>query len=625
MTFKQLFSIGAIAAFTLVVGCDGKAGNVDGTKDATFELEKSSLDFTAAGGDASVAYTITNPVQGGVVLTNCEASWIKNLSTATYGSITFTVAPNYTDKVREATIFVIYTGLEGAHPINISQEASTEAAFSYKLVYNAPREFTIAVTPADKETAYICDIYSEAYINSFNLGSDAALYAYHLKALTYEAERSGQSLMNYLRNVTYTGKVDEITFTELNPDTRYVVFSYHIDLTNAQSIGDIYREVITSAKPDQLDVELDMKLNVANTAIEQVITSSDENVYYRTGLWKVREFYSYYGANAKMEEVFPADWNQTVLTQQSFGKSVEQILEEFCYKGSQSINNPGLAEYTEYVFFLFAVDASTGFVASDPVIKTASTTSVIDSGVVITITVEDIFATTANVYWQADSKTATFRRGVLTKSEFDALGANDAERFETIKASDSYNFYEATFKTYMNLYNLTPSTTYVAFAYGVDGETPNTRIYAKEFTTLSNTPGKSNLQLSWSTHYNLAEVAAVDEAHWGDYASYSNSALVPVTISGVTEGDNVYIMLTTFPIDYYNGDGQWLRDVVNETYKVNCYSNYNLILEYEREYSIIAVAQDADGNYGQLFKRGEIYLYESDAADMSSYVYVENK
>ena len=629
MTFNRLFTCVAIATLALLVGCDDKVDDTTNSGDATFSLDKTEFSFPAAGGDATVEYTITNPVQGGVVLTNCEAGWIKNLSTATYGSIKFDVAPNYTDKMRETTIDVTYTGANDSYHIKVTQEASTETLFSYKVVYKAPRELTIKITPADKVMAYVCGIRTEEYINSFKLQSDVALFNDHIQTLNDEAQRKGQSLMNYLQNVSYTGVAEEVLFDELIPATSYVAFSYHIDLTNAQIIGDIYREVIRSGEPEKVDVELGMTLEVKNNTINQIITSSDEEAYYHTSYWKVDDFYSYYAylGDPKMEEVFPAKWNETVVTQLSFGKSVKEILDELCHRGSKSIENSGLANYTDYAFFLFAVDPVTGFVASEPIIQQATTTSAVDSGVVIEITVEDIFATTANVYWTADTEGATFARGFLTKNEYNTLGSNDEERFATFRQqSDKYSFYVATTATDMNLYNLTPNTTYVAFAYGVDGETPNTRIFTKEFTTLSGVAGQSNINMSWSEHYNAAEVAALDVEHWGDYATKADHAIIPMTISGVTTGDDVYIMLSTFSIDYYGqDDSQWLRDLVsNEANKVDCYAHYNIVAKYEYEYVLVAVAKDANGNYGQLLKK-EIYLYESDSATADSYVYVENE
>jgi hypothetical protein len=128
----------------------------------------------------------------------------------------------------------------------------------------------------------------------------------------------------------------------------------------------------------------------------------------------------------------------------------------------------------------------------------------------------------------------------------------------------------------------------------------------------------------WDTHYNMAAVAEVDAEHWGDYAAYDMYTLVPMSISGVTTTDEVFMMVTTMPLDYYNNEAEWLRDVAQERNKVNCYSNYNYVVEYEKEYTVVAVAKDKNGNFGRLFIE-EMYLYRSDDKPVSEYTYTENK
>jgi hypothetical protein len=64
--------------------------------------------------------------------------------------------------------------------------------------------------------------------------------------------------------------------------------------------------------------------------------------------------------------------------------------------------------------------------------------------------------------------------------------------------------------------------------------------------------------------------------------------------------------------------------VAQEKNRKNLYSNCYMQLEYEREYIIIAVAKDNNGNFGQLFKT-KIYLYKSDSSDVADYEYVEQK
>ena len=135
--------------------------------------------------------------------------------------------------------------------------------------------------------------------------------------------------------------------------------------------------------------------------------------------------------------------------------------------------------------------------------------------------------------------------------------------------------------------------------------------------------GNSNISINWDSHYNAAELAAVD-SHWADYAEYSGYALVEMAISGVESSDDVYIMVTTLPIDYYNNEAEWLRDVVKDQYKLNLRTNYNYVAEYEKEYTVVAVAKDKNGNYGKLFLE-EMYLYRSDDKSASEYTYKENK
>jgi hypothetical protein len=285
------------------------------------------------------------------------------------------------------------------------------------------------------------------------------------------------------------------------------------------------------------------------------------------------------------------------------------------------IVHDNLKAKTDYVFFIFAVNSETGFAASDILIEEKRTDEAHASDMTIEIEVKDIFQTTANVYWTASDPEGKFARSVFTKAEFDALGTTDEEKLE--KCLSDYGFYQAVGSTDMNLTKLIPGTTYVAFAYGLDGETPNTRIFKKEFTTLSDIAGNSNISISYDEHYNAAELAAVD-SHWADYAEYSGYALVEMAISGVVSSDDVYIMVTTLPIDYYNNEAEWLRDVVKDQYHVNLYSNYNYIAEYEKEYTVVAVAKDKNGNYGKLFLE-EMYLYRSDDKSASEYTFKENK
>ncbi len=591
---------------------------------AAFKLDATEISVDANGGAQVVKYTVENHASGAVVLTNCSEQWIKDLSTATYGSITFTVAPNYKQEAREAKIKVSYTAVEEEFEIVVKQSASDKPLFAIEVVENKPTYLSLNITPADLATAYICRIYTEEHIKAFELESDQALIDYDMKTIADEAYYSGQTTLNYLQNISHKGKAFDVVFDKLTPDTNYVVYCYHIDLSNAQaSTGDVIRQVIRTASPDMVNDALEMSLDINGATITQNITTKEADTYFYTQHMSVSDFKIYFGGDAQPETTFVDRWNQQTSMWLNMGYYPSQIIDEWCLQGSQSIVCNDLEAETEYYFYAFAIDPETAFVASPIILEKVTTEAIQQSGMTIDIEVKDIYATTANIYWTASDPNGRFARSVFTKAEYDTWGSTDEERFAYINAN--YSFYTATGYTDMNLSNLTPNTTYVALAYGLDGETPNTRIFTKEFTTKDNVADSSNIQITLGAHFNLDEAAEIDPEHWSEYAGKDDYALVPVTISGVQPTDEIFWTLTTLPLDYYNYDDEWIRDLTsNEFYHQTAHSNTYFQLPYEKEYSLIAVAKDANGNFGKLLKM-EIYLYKSDAADISTYKYVEEK
>ena len=617
---KRIFSIIAILTLIVSIGCQ----NENTTDPASFALEISEVDASAEGGDVEINYTITNPESGAVVLTSCSENWIKNLSTATQGKIKFSVAANYQKQAREARIEVQYTAVDERFEIVVRQAASTLDAFSYEVVSKSATSLAVEITPADATTPYICRIYTKAHIDAFGLDHDMALISYDMSAIADEAKALNQSKLNYLQNIAFMG-VSTVEFDGLVPDTEYVVYCYHIDLqTGEATTGEAYRTIVRTENFTTIKENITMSFEVDGAHVTQTVTTENSETYYFTECWAMNDFKSYFGHDATPEQIFPHRWNEQVTIKLGMGYQPYNILADLCKQGTQRIEYNELKADTEYVFYLFAVDPETAFVASDIVTKIVTTEAAAESGVTIDIEVKNIFMTTADIYWTASDSNAAFRRSVLSKEQYDACGSTDAERFKSFEQNGYVADYTPIGSTDLNFTKGEPGKTFVAFAYGVDGDTPNTRIFAKEFTFISDTPGTSNIAMTWTTHYNLAEVAAIDAEHWAEYASYDGYALLPISISGVSEEDQVYYMLDTRPLDWYNKDSQWLSEVAQDKHLKNHYSSCYLKLEYEREYIVIAVAKDKNGNFGKLFK-AELYLYKSDSDDVANYSYVEVK
>jgi hypothetical protein len=534
------------------------------------------------------------------------------------------VAANYQKQAREARIEVRYTAVDSKYEIVVRQAASTLEPFSYEVVSSGSTSFSVKVSPANVTMPYICRTYTKAHIDAFSLNEDSALINYDQSAIADEAKAANQSLLNYLQNIALMG-VSTVEFDDLVPDTEYVVYCYHIDLQIGEvTTGEAYRTIIRTENSTTLEENITMSFEVDGAHVTQTVTTENAETYYFTECWAVNDFKSYFGQEATPEQIFPHRWNEQVTIKLGMGYQPYNILADLCKQGTQLIEYNELKADTEYVFYVFAVNPETAFVASDIVTEIVRTEAAAESGMTIDIEIKNVFMTTADIYWTASDPNATFRRSVLSKEQYDACGTTDAERFKAFEQNGYVADYTPVGSTDLNFTKGEPGKTFVAFAYGVDGDTPNTRIFAKEFTFISDTPGTSNIAMAWTTHYNLAEVAAVDAEHWADYTSYDGYALLPISISGVSEEDQVYYMLDTRPLDWYNKDSQWLAEVAQDRHLKNHYSNCYLKLEYEREYIVIAVAKDKNGNFGKLFK-AELYLYKSDSADVANYSYVEVK
>ncbi|MBO7263083.1 MAG: BACON domain-containing protein [Alistipes sp.] len=617
---KKILSIVAILALFVGVGCTENFGE-DKKGDTTFTLEQLEVNATAEGGAVEVNYSIENPQSGAVVLTECNDGWIKNLNTATYGIIKFNVEPNYKNEARQTTINVAYTGTKEKFEIKVMQEASNVEAFSYSIITQKSTALAIEVTPANTNAAYICRTYTKEHMDVFGLTNSESIIYYDLDAIQNEAKAASQTLLNYLQNICYKGQAI-VDFTSLVPDTEYVVYCYHIDLSNGQATDwEVYSEVIRTASTQTIDENITMSFDINGAHISQTITTENPETYYFTECWAVDDFYAYFGSNATPKEIFPRRWNEQITMRLNMGYQPYNIISDLCKQGTQTIEYNELKAETEYIFYVFAVNPETAYTASEIVVENVTTSNATDTGVTIDIEVKNIFYTTADIYFTASDPNATFRRTVLTKAQYQACGSTDTARFVAFEANGYVNSYTATGSTDINYTKGEPGVTFVAIAFGVDGETPNTRIFTKEFTFMSDVAGTSNINFSYTKHYNLAEVAVVDAEHWGNYAEYDNYALVPMTISGVADGDTVYYMVDTRVIDMQK-ESQWLAEVAQERHVKNHYHNCYFTLEYDKEYTIVAVAKDKNGNFGTLYLT-EMIVYKSDSADVASYNYVE--
>lgn len=110
-------------------GNENEGGNNNGGEntekpEAAPELKlttAATLDFTAEGGDGSISYVISNPVEGATVSAACEADWVTGLK-AGETRATFTVAPYESTEAPRSTKIVLTYDKAPAVEVNVTQQ-----------------------------------------------------------------------------------------------------------------------------------------------------------------------------------------------------------------------------------------------------------------------------------------------------------------------------------------------------------------------------------------------------------------------------------------------------------------------------------------------------------------------
>ena len=474
----------AITTLCLLVfaGCDNES-EAPGTPQGPtkFILENTLVEVASEGGEFSVNYTIENPVANGVVTAVAKNNWVAIDGDAPIGVIRFTVSANNSMMSRETEIAVVYSGDDKQQTIIVKQAALSGVAFEFLNKTIESTSISMDIKPLDKTATYMCRIISQDMIDAYELTDDLTLFNGDLQLMREEASNNDQSLSHYVRSIALTGDVNNYVFTELTPNTDYVVYSYYINLESMGLVGDIYRENIRTVAPPMADVTFDMELTADGIYINQKITPSDDSISYYHDYMALDEFYIWYGSDASFEESFEVKWNNVVLVQSSWGKSIQQIVADNCSTGVFE-QKYELNANTEYVFFVVAVDSSTGFVASVPTCKTIKTESASKVDLTVDITVSDVTSNSAVVTFTPSNYTNTYGCHVVSMDEWLGYGENDDQRIYSIMSR--YTLYERNEDFQYTKSDLSPSTEYVAFAFGLSNENPTTGIFTKTFSTL---------------------------------------------------------------------------------------------------------------------------------------------
>lgn len=114
------------AAFAMALSCNTEKGGNNDEPVISF-TQAGNVNIPFYGGDASVEYTVTNPVENATLEMDVQgADWISGVDTSVEGIVSFSVAENGANEPRSIllTLKYIYDGGEAMAQINLIQDAN---------------------------------------------------------------------------------------------------------------------------------------------------------------------------------------------------------------------------------------------------------------------------------------------------------------------------------------------------------------------------------------------------------------------------------------------------------------------------------------------------------------------
>lgn len=314
-------------------------------EEPSFSITEDDVKAGFSGGEYSVSYELSNPVDGEKISATSDQEWVSGL-VAEDGTIRFNVAANQNEQ-RKATVTAEYAGIKDS--FTISQEGK-EAPFTVTLQEAGIAHSIIDIIPADKSATYMHMHMTKTKYDAF--GSDEAvqndlLSFYDMMASMYNISRE-----DFLaQSILVSGDITGLKTTDLDIDTEYCIFV--CALTKEGTFGEeAVKEFFRTDNTDKISFTIDFDIEIKGQRMNAGIIPSDKNQRYYFEFMTPAEI-DKYGDNCEQ-------WVQDIMESnisfgEKFGIPLEEVLSTILVSGDRNVSRD-FAPQTQYKAAGAAVD-----------------------------------------------------------------------------------------------------------------------------------------------------------------------------------------------------------------------------------------------------------------------------
>lgn len=621
-----------VAATAVFYGCNKSEPEVT-PEGSGFSLGRNVVEVSEEGGAASVPYFIENP-QDGVsveILNGTDYDWIVSFDLSEAEMIHFEVAPlGLETDSREAVINVAYGEEQQSFTVKQAKE-DMNPEFNLEITRTSTETIWATIQPTDPDMHFWSNVMETSKFNSF--ATDEELFEEDVRwfekiADIYYSGNMETFYWDQFENISYLSPHSMMMSSynlaedmpdaslEIQPSTDYTVYCYGMDgegnrLTRVYSVETRTKDIVTDNQ-----VSYDIEVNVQNQTVYSTITPSDDSQRYFTDSRLYQD-----NVDGLTEEELRAIAQRSVDSyifmtfgspdNMDLGLTVEQIVEGMFPTGKVNGEKPFTYSGRDGVTYAFSIDEE-GQIISKAYTEEFHLDTPGQADYEIELSVSDIGPWSAVYSAHPTDDGETY---LVHNLEADLIeGWTDEEIMEYLAAKETWYEFAHYGDASEELVALERNTDYVLVAFGYKNATPVTELFKYEYRTLD--APVSDVECNVDVMYfNGDEVLELYPEFGGGLARN-----VFVYMKAAASDDAVEYHYTMMSDDSYlpflnDGAPTYVKDFTDDQAlyilkgAIGTPTNTGFAV-YNASYTLFAVAVDADGNYGPVYREKLVFTRE---------------
>ena len=347
------------------------------------------------------------------------------------------------------------------------------------------------VTPSDVEMFYVMYLEEVSYLQGGGIATSQDLFDDDLLAFQRNAESNDMTIKEYMLqiNVAFQG-VSRVKWNRVRPGIKSVLYVYGVEFTEDgteyKPVTDIAWEIIEPEYAPLQDVNFALDVEVNGADVKLSVEPENWDGYY---LVKFVDANSdlYLGGEVVMDEAYMKEladeWIAVCDSNLKGGHTLEQVLENVCYKGNELIETQ-LSSYALYSVLVYPVAEYDGYVqvVAEPSFMNFSTEEVQQSDMDINIEVSNCYVRVTDLKITPTNPDETYIL-LITPTSYLPAGYTDDTLLDYALGQFASFTYEFKGEITTHLNTLYPDTEYIVVAFGYSGGVVTTGVCSKVFKT----------------------------------------------------------------------------------------------------------------------------------------------